>query len=141
MSSDIKVGQDRMSFAAATPITKEALRREKSGRIRKMKPMKLVRRQNLIQLLYSFEAARHFRVDDRVDGKFVALRRFDERVRRPVQPNRISGEEIQQDIAVDQNHLLPGVAHDFISRDFNGSTAARTLDPVVESTWLAPTFL
>src|SRR4051812_906706 len=92
-----------MPPSSAPPILQVCLRGEERSVIPKRLSPKMVGRQRLVQILLGVEMNRRLGVDDRIDDKRAACRSFGQCGPRPFKPDRVLGEDVEQNVRVDEN--------------------------------------
>jgi hypothetical protein len=90
------------SVASATPALNERTTREEGGRPGKLVAAIRLGRNRGVKIFDPREPCRKFRIDDRVDRNLAAIRRFPKRIGRPPAPSRISRNDVDQDVGVDE---------------------------------------
>ena len=129
MSPDLRVGQCRGSRSFATPVAKETLRCEKRRSPGERPPLEDRGIERVVQLLDPVEADRDLGVDQRVDDERTLVSTPRERFGRPVQPAPVLREDVQEDVALDEESRHPSApreSQDLVRRQ---AGAAPSLQP------------
>src|SRR4030095_9137590 len=111
MRADVEVGQRGARCAAPSPVTEEALSRQESRFPRQRKSQEILSGQRVLEILDPLEPDRDLGVDEWIDRQSGTLRALGERVARPRRPLPILRENVEQDVAVDEDcQRLPRVS-------------------------------
>jgi hypothetical protein len=103
VGADVEVGQWRSPPAASAPIPDEALPGEEGRLPRQRKSQEVLLREGVLELLDAFETDRDLGVDERVDRERRSLGALREGVTRPGGPLGVFCEDVEQDVAVDED--------------------------------------
>lgn len=103
VGADVEVRQRGSAPAASPPVSDEALTGEEGRLPRQRKTQEVLRGEGVLEILDALEADRNLGVDQRVDRERRALGGGGERLARPRGPLRILGEDVEQDVAIDED--------------------------------------
>ena len=103
MGADVEVRQRGSTPAAASPIADEALPGEEARFPRQGKSQEVRLRESVLEILNPLESDRNLGIDERIDREGGSLGAFGEGLLRPGGPFRVFREDVEQDVAVDEN--------------------------------------
>jgi hypothetical protein len=103
MGADVEVGERGAPTATASSVADEALPCEERRLPRQGKSKEVLLREGVLELLDPLEADRDLGVDERVDGQRRPLGALREGLPRPGGPSPVLGEDVEQDVAVDED--------------------------------------
>lgn len=103
MRTDVEVRQGRSAPAASSPIPDEAFPGEEGRLPGQRKSQEVLLREDVLEVLDPLEPDRDLGVDERVDREGGALSARGEGLSRPRGPLRVLGDDVEQDIAVDED--------------------------------------
>lgn len=103
VGADVEVRQRRPATPASSAVSDEALPSEECRLPRQGKAQEIFLREGFLELLDPIEPDRDFGVDERIDREGGALSAFGEGLLRPGGPFRVFGENVEQDVAVDED--------------------------------------
>ena len=103
MGADVEVRQGRSPRTASCPIPDEALPGEEGRLPGQGKPKEVLLGKGVLELLDPIEPDRNLGVDQRVDRERRALGALGEFLPGPCGPLRVLGQDIEKDVAVDED--------------------------------------
>lgn len=109
MSPDEEIGQDSCPDASRPSIERMSLGRHEKRGARNWQHLQTGIRDKPIERFHGFKPRRQFGIDDVVDDQRTRSLSTGERLRRPILPNRISGQQIQQHIRIYERQSSPRV--------------------------------
>ena len=118
MRADEKIGQDAGLDAAAAPVGNERFSREEQGLARNPKNLETSSLDHGIQRFDGRQGDRKFGIDHVVDRQRPAYRRGVDLRLRPVAPDRVIPEDVENDVGVDEDQsvLASREGHDLVRR-------------------------
>ena len=103
MGADVEVRQGGSTPAAALPIADEALPSEEARLPRQGESQEVLLREGVLEILDPLESDRNLGIDERIDREGGSLGAFGEGLLRPGGPFRVLREDVEQDVAVDED--------------------------------------
>jgi hypothetical protein len=103
VGSDVEVGQGGSPRAAPSPIPEVTLAGEEGRFPGQRESQEVLLGKGVLELFDLLEADRDLGIDQRVDRECGALGALREGLPRPSGPFRVLGEDVEQDVAVDED--------------------------------------